>query len=179
MSEKPILFNTEMVKAILDGRKTATRRIIKPAPMGMTYENGCPARTPPVEPGDILWVRETWASWSPTYGTVPHFIYKADETETRHKVKWHPSIHMPRRAARIFLLVKNVRGERLRDILGSAQAIQAEGVKSTTFPSILFEFKNLWNSTIKPADLPRYGWDANPWVWVIEFEREWRNNPWK
>jgi hypothetical protein len=140
---------------------------------------------PPVEPGDELWVRETWKQYTAGTagpGLIDGYLYKADEPQDTTGMmvedRWHPSIHMPRRAARIFLRVKNVRGERLRDILGSAQAIQAEGVKSTTFPSILFEFKNLWNSTIKPADLPNYGWDANPWVWVIEFERERRSNPW-
>lgn len=165
MAVKPILFNTEMVRAILDGRKTQTRRLCKGqpqdgaiSPMKMGYE-------PPYRPGDVLYVRETWAK---VPGTPP-YIYKA--TFGAGERKWRPSIHMPKDAARLFLRVTNVRCERLRDGLGCLQALQAEGVKSTTFPSILFEFRELWDSTIKPADLPRYGWKSNPWVWVIEFER--------
>lgn len=190
MSEKPILFNTEMVRAILDGRKTQTRRLMKRHIAPVLYDDNIPAPDRirmnaagtmsfdwsgrviggfdlkmPCKPGDVLYVRETWKK----VPGVPPYIYKA--TYSVGEVNWRPSIHMPKEAARLFLRVTDVRVERLRDGLGCLQALQAEGVKSTTFPSILFEFKELWNSTIKPADLPRYGWGANPWVWVIEFER--------
>ena len=203
--DRPILFNTEMVQAILEGRKTVTRRIIKPTPLGMTYENGCPARRPPVEPGDTLWVRETWkqaTTGTAGPGLIDLFLYKADEPQDTTGMmvedRWHPSIHMPRRAARIFLKVTAVRTERLQDI--TMDEIRKEGLVPSCamchfnaaqktgeiectkgvvtsadcglenlFPDL--GFRGLWNSTIKEADLPRYGWDANPWVWVIEFER--------
>ena len=96
---------------------------------------------------------------------------------------WHPSIHMPREAARIFLLVKNVRVERLQDI--TEEQARAEGVESAFEYNTIegpvirldedgyfyYGFKALWDSTIKPKDRSRYGWAANPWVWVIEFEQ--------
>ena len=78
-------------------------------------------------------------------------------------LKWHPSIHMPREAARIFLRVTDVRVERVQDI--DDDGVVAEGL------NIGDPFDELWDSTIKPADRALYGWDANPWVWVIEFER--------
>lgn len=183
MAEKPILFNTEMVRAILYGRKTQTRRLVKNIPLQEPYfevVDGTPyacdgdgefhpaVEFSPIQKGDVLYVRETWTEMP--YG----FAYRADGEEPDGwdgNDRWYPSIHMPKEAARLFLRVKDVRVERLRDGLGCFQALQAEGVKSTTFPSILFEFRELWNSTIKPADIPRYGWGANPWVWVIEFER--------
>ena len=88
--------------------------------------------------------------------------------------KWKPSIHMPKEAARIWLKVTNVRVERLQDI--TADSIRNEGLSSLAvhcgdMEIALKEWENLWNSTIKKSDLDRYGWDANPWVWVIEFER--------
>lgn len=177
---KPILFNIEMVRAILDGRKTQTRRLVKNIPLQEPYfevVDGTPyacdgdgewhpaVEFSPIQEDDVLYVRETWAK----VPGLPPYIYKA--TYSVGERKWRPSIHMPKEAARLFLRVTGVRVERLRDGLGCFQALQAEGVKSTTFPSILFEFRELWNSTIKPADRPRYGWAANPWVWVIEFER--------
>ena len=173
----PILFNTEMVRAILEGRKTVTRRVVTPQPpAGVTqlYHGAAPGRwrspgkdvwveiRAPYQPGDILWVRETWAAWSPTYGTEPRLIYKADDNVPS-GVKWNPSIHMPREAARIFLRVTGVRVERLQKI--DDAGVVAEGLEIGCY------FDELWNSTIKPKDRPTYGWDANPWVWVIEFER--------
>lgn len=189
---KPILFNTEMVRAILDGRKTVTRRIIKPQPWDTVFCNGhefipdnfggckptgficrkcglgvCPPHCkypvgeaffrPYCWPDDILYVRETWAkSMAGTY------MYKATDNPIIID-RWHPSIHMPKEAARLFLRVTGVRVERLQDI--DDDGVVAEGLK------IGDDFDVLWDSTIKPADLPLYGWDANPWVWVIEFER--------
>ena len=168
---KPILFNTEMVRAILDGRKTVTRRVVKPQPESrptpMKKDScwpGCFAIQgtakvirPPYQPGDTLWVRETWAK-----SMAGTFMYQADDKAIMVD-RWRPSIHMPREAARLFLRVKEVSVEKLREI--SALSAMDEGVTDWN------DFVRLWNTTIKSADLPLYGWDANPWVWVIEFER--------
>lgn len=141
---KPILFNTEMVRALLDGRKTVTRRAVKESALerfviddngeliGSLYPNDkeCIVYPSvddcPYQPGDILYVRETWAAWSPTYGTAPEIIYKADGYSQSHKMKWRPSIHMPREAARLFLRVKDVRVERGRS-LASPRTDQLHG----------------------------------------------------
>lgn len=166
----PILFNTDMVRAILDGRKTVTRRGIK-FPEGQTghlpesgkrdyiyYPGGI--KYPPYQPGDILYVRETWCRGSLDYKKEQYY-YKADNVDF--SCRWHPSIHMPKEAARIFLRVTDVRVERLQDITDID--ILAEGLE------IGCCFDDLWNSTIKKKDRPRYGWDANPWVWDIEFQQ--------
>lgn len=170
---RPVLFNTEMVKAILDGRKTVTRRVIKPQPEGMPYpmpmvsswphysgQTGSEAVfRPPFWTGDILWVRETWT-------TVPggSYVYKASvECPDAWMGTWRPSIHMPKDAARLFLRVTGVRTERLQEI--DDKGVLAEGLEIGCY------FDDLWNRTIKPADRKTYGWDADPWVWVIEFER--------
>lgn len=190
MRERPILFNTEMVKAILEGRKTCTRRAIKfPSgmtgrpigkagdssnPLGVMYPGGI--KRPPYQRGDILYVRETWCS---AYDGEKYF-YLADKLTNREErlllnydnVKWHPSIHMPKEATRIWLKATDVRVERLQEIT-ETQA-QAEGCNSglLTGPcTARGQFENLWNSTIKKPDADKYGWSANPWVWVIEFER--------
>lgn len=210
MSMKPILFNTEMVRAILDGRKTCTRRLVKFLPGenpkwtgyikdGSMLYNGrnepC-IKTQPYQPGDILYVRETWERfecWNcdgDERGNCPKepkksvldkacgcYMYRATD-EISGDAKWHPSIHMPKEAARIWLKVTDVRVERLRDITGLS--VQKEGIEvepnecagKFDFVSELFLlFQRLWDSTIKKSDLDCYGWDANPWVWVIEFER--------
>ena len=196
MKIKPILFNTDMVQAILYGRKTCTRRIVKPqwkeCPACKYVHNeyiydkmaenvycarcGCPLepeRRSPYQPGDILYVRETWSEWTDGY------LYKAwnspfPQVGESPVMKWHPSIHMPKEAARIWLKVTNVRVERLQDI--TADDIRSEGLSSIAVHAgnmeiALKEWKKLWDSTIKKSDLDRYGWDANSWVWVIEFER--------
>ena len=183
---KPILFNTEMVRAILEGRKTVTRRVVKPQPESrptpMKKDScwpGCFAIQgtakvirPPYQPGDTLWVRETWAK-----SMAGTFMYQADDKAIMVE-RWRPSIHMPREAARLFLRVTGVRVERLKDIDG--HGILKEGIdngKSNPAMGTRWEnmqsmaFAELWNSTLKSADLPLYGWAANPWVWVIEFER--------
>lgn len=171
---KPILFNTEMVRAIMDGRKTVTRRVVKPQPIYTIVPDKKHRKPmsffvdserwikPPCQSGEILYVRETWAAWSRTEGIAPKIHYKADG-ECLKDVKWHPSIHMPREAARIFLRVKDVRVERLQDI--DDDGVAAEGIE------IGAPFDDLWDGTIKKSDIPIYGWNANPWVWVIEFER--------
>lgn len=216
MSIKPILFNTEMVLAILDGRKTCTRRIVKGfipndavwgytafTPKGCiscrgTFADGYGEKIfkPPYQPGDILYIRETWERfecWNcdgDERGNCPKepkksvldktcgcYMYRATD-EISGDAKWHPSIHMPKEGARIWLKVTDVRVERLRDITGLS--VQKEGIEvepnecagKFDFVSELFLlFQRLWDSTIKKSDLDCYGWDANPWVWVIEFER--------
>lgn len=183
MSVKPILFNTEMIKAILDGRKTVTRRVIKPVHLQILesqYHIEHPEVSekilikklcdPPYKKGDILYVRETW-NFLPF---LKEYIYKADAPSTiGHKddigkIKWRPSIHMPKEAARIWLRVTNVRAERLQEI--TIEDCEKEGVYYGCNGDI-FGFIQLWDSTIKKTDIDQYGWKANPWVWVIEFER--------
>lgn len=191
MAEKPILFNTEMVRAILEDRKTQTRRIIKGLPLYEPYFEEDEGRGflmdsedgqfyaletfSKIEPGDVLWVRETWQRLS-DFGEW-RYEYRADYEDDDPLrldgmyITWRPSIHMPKEAARIFLKVKDVRAERLQDI--SVNEIRAEGldVLGKTMNTSFKMWSELWNSTVKRADLPRYGWEANPWVWVIEFER--------
>lgn len=215
MAIKPILFNTEMVREILDGRKSCTRRICKDANEytvpDMDFYNAdrrtyavhnfadkehmeqlsTAERTCPICPGDILHVRETW------HKGLERYIYRADYSNTEKfyrggkeiEMKWHPSIHMPKEAARIWLKVTDVRVERLQDITedGAWQegtdcwddACYADNGWHPTFEDpdsggncdIIAGFRKLWNSTIKKSDLDQYGWVANPYVWVISFER--------
>jgi len=178
---KPILLKTEMVRAILDGRKTVARQVVKPQPgnrlVPMPVESCWPGYFgecgtsrvigPPYRPGNILYVRETWQQ-----GLGGTYLYKASagldlfmnkEGNLVSNIPWCPSIHMPREAARIFLRVTDVRVERLQGI--DDDGVVAEGLE------IGAPFDELWDSTIKPADRALYGWEANPWVWVIEFER--------
>lgn len=186
----PILFNTEMVRAILDGRKTVTRRIMKPQPLfytGRKYifaDDVCPKKweccdniieTYQYQPGDILYVRETW---SPVFVVPRRYLYKVGCEEADNlPIKWRPSIHMPKEAARIWLKVTDVRVEQLKDI--TVQGVQKEGLLPDGYISqyailtedFFLKYKTLWDSTIKKSDLDRYGWNANPWVWVIEFEQ--------
>lgn len=190
MAIKPMLFNTEMVRAILSGQKTCTRRVVKPRykedeggfQINTNVKTGerwveksdwdegsfDPPRyvNPPCRPGDILYVRETWngiALGNAKVGYTDLYWYKADDESQNPADKWRPSIHMPKEAARIFLRVTDVRVERLQDC-GNMQA-KDEGCTCCS------QFARVWDSTIKPADIGRYGWATNPWVWVIEFER--------
>lgn len=256
---KPILFNTEMVRAILDGRKTTTRRVVRkkysnsdltmftnkygmrlierqndvPKPVETIGEDGV-KRTRrsltayeecklPYRPGDILYVRETWQKvfeteydkdakghcvnirkWISNFDDIPKicaglsteescsammprnkfYVYKASNikfSDMLDTLLWKPSIFMPREAARIFLRVTDVHAERLQDI--SEDGALAEGAINNhgfihspdneydTVHTAREHFSEIWNSTIKKSDLPEYGWDANPWVWVIEFEK--------
>lgn len=203
---KPILFNTAMVKAILEGRKTVTRRAIKPQPAGALRPMGkgscwpgcfeAPGEEriyrPPYQPGDVLYVRETWAEMP--YG----YVYREDEEEPEGwEVDdcWRPSIHMPRVAARIFLRVTAVKAARLQEV--EKEDVLREGVEPKYYDggckcAWAFEgcmekpcanrdgyidlchwmpFSELWDKTVKPTNRSAYGWEANPWVWVIEFER--------
>ncbi len=168
-SMKPMLFNTEMVRAILGGCKTVTRRAVKPQPTmyGFLETHFDWNKVKDLyRPEDILYVRETF------FEHRGHFYYKADgKYEALSKLgiqfKWRPSIHMPKKAARIFLRVTDVRVERLQNITDE----QAEKEDFKDYTSTALGFAELWDSTIKPKDRALYGWAANPWVWVIEFER--------
>lgn len=190
MAIKPILFNTKMVRAILDGRKDATRRIVKGfipddavwgytafTPKGYiscrgTFADGYGEKffKLPCESGDILYVRETWKKAPNGY----YYYEDWQKDDIADVTKWKPSIHMPKEAARIWLKVTDVRVERLQDI--TSEQISREGVE-VEYPHVLngeekrYAFSTLWNSTIKKSDLDRYGWSANPYVFVIEFER--------
>jgi hypothetical protein len=234
MKVKPILFNTEMVRAILDGRKSCTRRINKDAndyvvPDMDFYDSdkrtyavhnysdkehkdklSIAERTCPICPGDILYVRETFA-WCPCWDcgmdTEPGactdhiyhrekkeygcYMYRAscEDNEYPSADTWHPSIHMPKEAARIWLKITDVRVERLQDITEEQACMEGtdpwdeacyenngwhptfSNPNSGGDPNMIEGFHKLWNSTIKKTDLDRYGWDANPFVWVIKFER--------
>lgn len=221
----PILFNTEMVQAILDDRKKVTRRVIKPSQYIMSKHNkkqpagalALKSKTnepwismtdaefiadsyrPQYNPGDILYVRETWAfakciTCDGRYNRSQAmncydlqaieyddgssisdgcFVYKAD-CKYPGRIVWRPSIHMPKRAARIWLKVTDVYVEHLQDIDG--QGCVAEGVEKEALTEINEEFAkgmfhDIWDSTIKKLDIGLYDWESNPWVWVIEFER--------
>lgn len=189
MNERPILFSTPMVRAILDGRKTQTRRVVKPCHMAMDHGEAADGTCidagyipvwrlcPYGHPGDRLWVRETFRRW-------PDGIqYRADlpaddERDPSHFPRWKPSIHMPRDCSRILLEVTGVRAERLHAI-GDKDA-RAEGApcideasgREVLFPdadkagSWTLGFRGIWQSINGEAS-----WDANPWVWVVEFER--------
>jgi hypothetical protein len=210
---KPIIFSTPMVQAILDGRKTQTRRVIKydfESVYSAASQQGIMDKVcqygelpsdaiewyakniakPKYQPGDVLWVRETFCevpyehNHVPIKGgyiTIPKYAYKAD-SERDYTGIWKPSIHMPREAARIFLRVKTVRVERLQEI--TEEDAIAEGVGDPydyQSPEYYDQphmrgleinksaFAGLWDSLNEKRG---YGWRTNPWVWVIEFERE-------
>lgn len=255
---KPILFNTEMVKALMEGRKTMTRRLVKNKDIINAWDceaDGTPvawidqgtgdsyAPTTPCryQPGDILYVRETWTELcyvdpdGYTHYDQTLYYYAADGTPDitlvdadgfeldDQRIRWKPSIHMPKEAARIFLRVKSVRVERLQAItdedaikegivrmfdhlsdteyaawanraaIGKAKTdwgwnnylwhgdfgscgtgnrkSDAWPYQSSGYDAPRDSFSSLWNLTVDLKDWDTYGWDANPWVWVIEFER--------
>lgn len=221
MSIKPILFNTEMVRAILNGWKTCTRRLVSSrqflgmlpdkcknaAPddflkgKRMTFKPYCDmtdaelimtAYKAPYEPGNILYVRETWKKAPNGY----YYYEDWQRDDIADVTKWKPSIHMPKEAARIWLKVTHVRVERLQEIDEDGvfdegfkfkppclTRVSADGHTCDLYGPCMSSIKycdmtmgelfgrELWNRTIKKSDIDRYGWDANPWVWVIEFER--------
>lgn len=208
--ELPILFVTDMVRAIMAGSKTVTRMVVKPQPqadqiypLGICTDgdrrdtgrfgfgtNSCGGNIlfvrPPCSPGDLLYVRETW-----NISKAGTYLYKTDSmgNYANPYSKWHPSIHMPKEAARIWLKVTDVRVERLQEI--TEEQAKAEGVTyeqageagyerwtpsfydpdSGGEPWYVGAYAWIWNSTIKKSDLDRYGWDANPWVFVISFKK--------
>ena len=189
---KPIIFSTPMVRAILDDRKTKTRRLVKEDKRGQwvavnnarNHEYGASVPCylhrevsvddksrnimyPKYDVGDILWVRETWSKdengeyvYRANYGTTE------DDSFPPSMFKWRPSIHMPREAARIFLRVTNVRVERVQDI--TAHDAIREGMESEIPFDTVDEFKELWNNLNAKRG---YGWESNPWVWVVAFEK--------
>lgn len=235
MAIKQILFNTEMARAILDGRKSCTRRLIKTrrkdacgfyvtrridgsfAGIYEYDENESMFDNPlepPYQPGDILYVRETFA-WCPCWdcgmdteqGACTDHIYHSEkkeygcymyrasceDNEYPSADTWHPSIHMKKDIARIWLKVTDVRVERLQEMKpvdvikegaypdcwdclntyeeSGSQCCYGTEEQCSQCDGVMMEWEKLWNSTIKKTDLDRYSWDANPWVWVIEFER--------
>lgn len=231
MAIKPMLFNTEMVQALLEGRKTVTRRAVKfkagwnpkftgyiPDGDVLYGSNNIPAVKAPYKTGDVLWVRETFqvdylsniiGSGRVRYksdGAYQDFSFSPERYEiirrAQRKPGWRPNENMPREVARIFLRVTDVRAERLQEMSDDkalAEGVphewpmspvycprcKGEGMIGALHPSSLgymdvecpyceratIRFARLWDSTIKPADRPTYGWETNPWVWVIEFER--------
>lgn len=204
MKERPILFSGPMVRAILDGTKTQTRRVITtktnaflcypahrwtvrgsrlggfvavdvPDCKDSTLFEHVGFKCPYGQPGDLLWVRETWAPHGESdlsYKDRSGIYYRADdETNYTTDGAWRPSIHMPRWASRITLRITGVRVERVQDI--SEEDAQAEGVSAVhladlgqTWKTRREGFHLLWDSINAKRG---YGWDVNPWVWVIEF----------
>lgn len=202
---KPVLFNTDMVRANKEGRKGVTRRLIKPMPPQCGVSNKCHSDSwsfdvysekdrrlmyssapykPPYKIGEKLYVREKWAvdalSIAPDGDAT---IYAADFTDRElqemkvRKFKWKPSIHMPRDKARIFLRVTDVRVERLQDITAEEALLEGIEVNPLDMGEEDWEhyyracFAALWDTTIRGEEKDKYGWDANPWVWVIHYER--------
>jgi hypothetical protein len=185
MKERPILFSAPMIRALLAGTKTQTRRVVK---IGKCPDTGC--QLAPCEiagerglglyrlcpygaPGGRLWVRETWNTFEGWAG----YFYAADDYSfgigadddpdhiPEHAVRWRPSIHMPRAASRITLEITTVRVERLQDI--SEADVEAEGVLLDDIaPPYWRSYRELWEQ-INGAG----SWDANPWVWIVEFTR--------
>lgn len=192
-TECPVLFNAAMVREVLADRKTVTRRLISNVAHGQHFNaehgwhygpdmndckhvgpvNGGPrwgwgddwmaheARCPFGVAGDRLWVRECWAPNAPTWADRRGVVYRADHPDARsgyEPARWRPSIHMPRWASRLTLDVVSVRAERLHNI-DDADAIR-EGFKSRE------DFAETWRGIYGAAS-----WDANPWVWRVEFSR--------
>lgn len=214
MEAHPILFRPRLVRAILECRKTQTRRLLNHQPHGAgdwvrrgmhwLFPNVCPyieAKCPYGQPGDLLWVRETfyvdllpWADGgrlpdTPTPDMLEPLYYAADGSCCQQipecacvevgKPRWRPSIHMPRWASRVTLLVTDVRVERVQDINGASALAEGVSCVETSggcpnyfhsahgekFPEAREAFRDLWDSNNRPGR----GWASNPWVWVIEF----------
>lgn len=193
--ERPILFSAEMIRAILEGRKTMTRCVVKQDKLlerqlatgiitsGVDYSKllrFCPYG----QPGDRLWVRETWAfakrvepdydvvfcdwrglDWYPKDGSIePGFAIKYEETPyLNFEGKWRPAIYMPRWASRITLEIVSIKIETLQDI--SEVDTQKEGV---SFPGSKEMFAKLWDSINAKRG---FGWETNPFCWAIEFKK--------
>ncbi len=200
---RPVLFSGPMVRAILDGRKTLTRRVVKPQPYGSDfhspewfspcvvgrdgeqrpgpdtfgisqYDGEWSIRCPYGGPGNQLWVREAWKAMDADWKVVeapddldgtrwPHVSYKADHINPNgaKPIKWRTSIHMPRWASRITLAIEAIQVERLHDI--SEEDAIAEGCQSDSLSSREV-YAKLWDSINGNGS-----WDANPWVWMVEF----------
>ena len=190
--EIPILMDATSVRAILDGAKTQTRRPVKPAPPPRSQWHqgsglfrlegsrlGVMRRCPFGVPGDLLWVRETWAYLLQT-GGGKRYMYRDDPYDRTlvqlWNEKWRPSIHMPRTACRITLRVRRVWVEQAQEIqLGDVieeGCPHMDGSIFETWPSEEFEwFIKRWDSIYAGLRGRRcLSWDANPWVWACEFE---------
>ena len=195
MADRPILFSAPMVRAILAGTKTQTRRTMKPQPFftlearsGFALEAkrcrrwagdfldvkspNIDALCPYGQPGDRLWVRETWARPDRRADNLSPWVYAADYAE-RPQHRWKPSIHMQRAASRTTLEVTGVRVERLQDISeadaydeGAAEWAAETQRDGNKWPNIVRAYQGLWESINGPGS-----WDANPWVWVLSFRR--------
>lgn len=198
MKERPILFSAPMVRSILSGAKTQTRRVFKlprgcswfaahgGESAGMVQDDDGPAwwhvdeqRCPYGQPGDRLWVRETWREWSDAawhYAADGTVLPRHRDSElsgviaqrapfTWESYRWRPSIHMPRWASRILLEITDVRVERLQDISrGDAMAEGCPFSNMQAGPDPRGWFAGIWSQINGPDS-----WAANPWVWVIEF----------
>lgn len=186
MIERPILFRPENVRAILDNRKSQTRRVMKPQPQLIKGDlwtwkgelvsggkiRGCLKVV--YQPGDLLWVREKWAQGVSCVVYAADYI--GDDPEFVKTARWKSSIHMPRWASRLTLEIVNVCVERVQDI--STHDIGAEGINlhdnsAGGFAEYLRygarnQFIDLWNSINAKHG---YGWDKNPWCWRITFRR--------
>lgn len=195
--QRPILFNAQMVRAILAGTKTQTRRVVKPqagaevVPVLLNNRGEWPC--PYGKPGDQLWVRETWQHSNHPFGPADEscaIFYRADYWDDPHGMdgekspegkyrEWRPSIHMPRWAFRIMLEIVSVRVERLwviseADAMAEGADLAHFGVDAYGLPSGCAVMSishragyiELWESINGPGS-----WDANPWVWVVEFKR--------
>lgn len=213
MSEHPILFSAPMVRAILAGKKTQTRLVVKPQPVYVESRGawrwdspkalaqwtgdrpesaalvGMRGNCPYGAPGDVLWVRETWAREDLGPEEYPRLVWAADRaarwqsSETcfsdvfylasdYEPARWRPSIHMPRWASRLTLLVKDVRVQRLQEI--SEEDAKAEGIGPLRADGRMENglpaydgFTDLWDS----INGKRAPWESNPWVWAVTFER--------
>lgn len=194
MKERPILMHARSINGILEGRKTQTRRIIKPAPgldeskssalVNEAWQAGfVDAKCPFGVPGDRLWVRETWSAPHAFDGHPPRLIpagttFHYAATEERGGLLWRPSIHMPRWASRLTLEVTGIRVERAQDI--SFADCRAEGCDPNwqglaPHPDCncdgkhvgeKWHFRELWDDTNGKG-----AWDRNDWCWVVEFKR--------
>ena len=185
---KPIIMSTEDVRALLDGRKTMFRLVAKELdgvdilncrhvdgdiqePKGYPIGHVSLTERCKFKPGDVLWVRETFARHN------KGIAYKADSDQRKIKILkgfWEPPLRMPREAARLFLRVTDVRVERVQDItVDDAGREGFEGFHHKNpmlgnLPEIVWNFKNEWDARNAKRG---YGWDSNPYTWVIEFER--------
>jgi len=170
MKERPIIFNTPMVQAILDGRKTQTRRVVRYKAYANHDNPVYPHECPHGIPGDRLWVRETWFDVANLEGEPATYRATADHIATRMIEMgsgWKPSIFMPRWASRINLEITDIRVERVQEI--SEDDATAEGATiNMGFPTSRCWFRCTWDSLNAKRS---YGWDVNPWVWVISFRR--------
>lgn len=184
MAIKPILFNTEMVRAILDGRKSCTRRLVKhdvESVLNSPYHKAHPELedkqiisklcNPPYQLGDIIYIRETWA-WCPCWDCG----LDVEETGCGHEQEQKYNGEKKEHGCYIYRAscadneYPSVDGCHREGINIETSAVTDGETLNRKHDFSLEKFETLWDSTVKKSDIDRYGWDANPWVWVIEFE---------